>query len=151
VKQEKERVQSRRCKRNSGQRKNELIRIKDSVRRDLQFIKGIIGLNTAVPDGDVVESLISMFKQKKIGQLNSGKGFSMPIEADSVIDFLTNKETEQALKDYEYVLQEKQSSLDNYVEYLDTACELVKLEKKQVIQIVENKQKQQRLKQDVVV
>ncbi len=141
-------LKSRRCKRNSGQRKNELIRIKESVRRDLQFIRGIIGLNISVPDGDVVESLISMFKQKKIGQLNTGKGFNAPIEVDSVTDFLTNKETEETIKSYEYVLQEKQTSLDNYIQYLNTACELGKLDKKQVIEIV---QKKRRLKQDVVV
>ena len=57
---------SRRCKRNSGQGKYDIIRITESTRHDLQFIKGIVGLTSNVPDGDVVETLVKMFKQKKI-------------------------------------------------------------------------------------
>ena len=47
-------------------------------------------------------------------------------------------ETEKTIKDYEYLLNEKQSTLDNYVHYLDTACELAKVDKVQVIEIVQN-------------
>ena len=36
---------------------------------------------------------------------------------------------------------EKQSTLDNYVQYLDTACELAKIEKVQVIEMVRNKKR----------
>jgi hypothetical protein len=42
---------SRRCKRGSGQGKYDIIRIKGSVRSDLQFIKGIVGIANNVPDG----------------------------------------------------------------------------------------------------
>jgi hypothetical protein len=40
-----------------------------------------------------------------------------------------------------YLLNEKQSTLDNYVQYLDTVCELAKLDKVQVIEIVQNNKK----------
>ena len=39
------------------------------------------------------------------------------------------------------MLNEKQSTLDNYVQYLDTACELAKIDKVQVIEIVQNNKK----------
>jgi hypothetical protein len=35
----------------------------------------------------------------------------------------------------------KQSTLDNYVKYLDTACQIAKIDKVQVIEIVRNKNK----------
>ena len=43
---------------------------------------------------------------------------------------------EKTIKDYEYLLNEKQSTFDNYVQYLDTACELAKIDKLKVIEIV---------------
>ena len=55
--------------------------------------------------------------------------------------FFKGKETEKTIKDYEYLLNEKQSTLDNYVQYLDTACELAKIEKVQIIEIVKNNKK----------
>jgi hypothetical protein len=39
---------------------------------------------------------------------------------------------------YEYLLNEKQSTLDISVPYLDTACELAKIDKVKVIEIVKN-------------
>jgi hypothetical protein len=39
------------------------------------------------------------------------------------------------------LLNEKQSTLDNYVQYLDTACELAKIDKVQIIEIVQNNKK----------
>jgi hypothetical protein len=42
--------------------------------------------------------------------------------------FFKDKKTEKTIKDYKYPLNEKQSTLDNYVQYLDTACELTKIE-----------------------
>jgi hypothetical protein len=42
---------SRRCKRNSGQGKYEVIRINENVRYDLQLIKGFVGIASNVPDG----------------------------------------------------------------------------------------------------
>ncbi|HEU4482777.1 MAG TPA: hypothetical protein VFR65_06955 [Nitrososphaeraceae archaeon] len=44
-------------------------------------------------------------------------------------------------KDKKYFLNEKQSTLDNYIKYLDTACELAQVDKVQVIEIVRNKNK----------
>ena len=49
--------------------KQEVIRISGNVRHNLQFIKGFVGIASNVPDGEVIEVLIKMFKQKKIGQL----------------------------------------------------------------------------------
>ena len=56
-----------------------------------------------------------------------------------MVTFFNDKETEKVIKDYEYLLNKKQSTLDNYVQYLYTACELAKIDKVQVIEIVHNK------------
>ena len=53
-----------------------------------------------------------------------------------MVTFFNDKETEKVIKDYEYLLNKKQSTLDNY---LYTACELAKIDKVQVIEIVHNK------------
>jgi hypothetical protein len=131
----------RNFKRGSGEAKINVIRIKDSVRSDLQFIKGVIGINPGSSEGDVIENLIKMFKQKKIGQLSLGKDIRIPLESEDMVTFFKDKETEKTIKDYEYLLNEKQSTLDNYVQYLDTACELAKVDKVRVIEIVQNNRK----------
>jgi hypothetical protein len=71
---------SRRCKRNSGLGKYDIIRITSNTRHDLQFIKGIVGINSNLPDGDVVETLVKMFKQKKIGQLVEDTNYKVPLD-----------------------------------------------------------------------
>jgi hypothetical protein len=128
---------SRRCKRNSGLGKYDIIRITDTVRHDLQFIKGIVGIASNVPDGDVVETLARMFKQKKIGQLVDGKNYKVPLDND-LVTFFNDKDAQCTIKEYEYLLNEKQCTLDNYIKYLDTACELAKVDKVQVIEMVKN-------------
>ena len=55
--------------------KQEVIRISGNVRHNLQFIKGFVGIASNVTDREVIEVLINMFKQKKIGQLLDGKYF----------------------------------------------------------------------------
>jgi hypothetical protein len=40
-----------------------------------------------------------------------------------------------------YLLNDKQSTLDNYVQYLDTVCELAKIDIVQVSEIVQNNKK----------
>ena len=47
------------------------------------------------------------------------------------------------IKEYQYLLDDKQRSLDNYIKYLDTACEIAKIDKIQVIEMVKNKGKNQ--------
>lgn len=131
----------RKCKRGSGEAKTNVIRIKDSVRSDLRFIKVVIGIHPGSSEGDVIENLIKMFKQKKIGQLSSGKDIRIPLDSEDMVTYCKDKETEKTIKDYEYLLNEKQSTLDNYVQYLDTACELAKIDKVQVIEIVQNNKK----------
>ena len=79
-----------------------------------------------------------MFKQKKIGQLVDGKDYKIPLDSD-LVTFFNNNEAQKTIKEYQYLLNEKQSTLDNYVKYLDTACELKKVDKIQVIEIVKNK------------
>jgi hypothetical protein len=91
-----------------------------------------------VPDGDVVETLVKMFKQKKIGQLIEGKNYRFPLDSD-LVTFFNDKDAQKTIKEYEYLLNEKQLTLDNYIKYLDTACELSKVDKVQVIEIVINK------------
>jgi hypothetical protein len=45
--------------------KTNVIRIKDRIRSDFQFIKGVIGINLGSTEDDVIENLIKMFKQKR--------------------------------------------------------------------------------------
>ncbi|HSL13323.1 MAG TPA: hypothetical protein VK882_03620, partial [Nitrososphaeraceae archaeon] len=66
---------------------------------DLQFIKGVIGINSASSEGDVVENLIKMFKQKKIGQLSLGKDIRIPLDSEDMVTFFKDKETEKTIKD----------------------------------------------------
>jgi hypothetical protein len=56
-----------------------------------------------------------------------------------LVTFFNDKDAQKTIKEYEYLLNEKQSTLDNYIIYLDTACELAKIDKVQVIEIVRNK------------
>ena len=62
----------------------------------------------------------------------------IPLDSEDMITFFKNKETEKTIQDYEYLLNEKQSTLDNYVQYIDTACELSKIDKVKIIEIVQN-------------
>ena len=94
----------RKCKRGSGEAKTNVIWIKDSVRSDLQFIKGVIGIHPGSSEGDVIENLIKMFKQKKIGQLSSGKDIRISLDSKDMVTFFKDKETEKTIKDYEYLL-----------------------------------------------
>ena len=116
----------RKCRRGSGEAKEAGIRIKKTIKNDLNFIKGIVGIHPLSSEGDVVEILIKMFKQKKIGQLVDGKNYKVPLDTD-LVTFFNDKDAQRTIKEYEYLLNEKQSTLDNYVKYLDTACELAKL------------------------
>ena len=77
----------RKCRRGSGEAKEAGIRIKNSVKSDLQFIRGIIGINPGSSEGDIVEALVRMFKQKKIGQLVDGKNYRVPLDSDLVTFF----------------------------------------------------------------
>ena|SRR5215211_5098996 len=74
------------CRRGSRDAKEAGIRIKNSVKSDLQFIKGIVGIHPYSSEGDVVETLVKMFKQKKIGQLvdGVGKNYKIPLDSDLV-------------------------------------------------------------------
>ena len=81
-----------------------------------------------------------MFKQKKIGQLIDGKNYKIPLDSD-LVTFFNDKDAEKTIKEYEYLLNEKQSTLDNYIKYLEIACELAKVDKIQVIEIVRNKKR----------
>ena len=58
-------IRIRKCKRGSGEAKTNVIRIKDSVRSNLQFLKGVIGINYGSSEGDVIENLIKMLSKKR--------------------------------------------------------------------------------------
>ena len=64
---------------------------------------------------------------------SSGKDIRIPLDSEDMVTFFKDKETEKTIKDYEYLLNEKQSTLDNYVQYLDTVCELTKIEKSRLL------------------
>ena len=146
-----QRVGGRKCKRNSGNHKDVVIRIRSADKRELQFLKGILPrMNSMTPDGEVLQYLLQMFKDKKIGQLSSGKDFKSPLEVDSLATFYTDKEAAETIKGYEYLLQDKQQTLDNYIQYLNTACELGQLNKNHVIEIVQRNKRVSQTK-DVVV
>jgi hypothetical protein len=42
----------------------------------------------------------------------------------------------KTIKEYQYLLNEKQLTLNNNIKYLDTACEFAKVDKIHVIEIV---------------
>ncbi len=88
-----------------------------------------------------------MFKQKKIGQLIEGKNYRIPLDSD-LNTFFNDKDAQKTIKEYEFLLKEKQSTLDNYIKYLDTACELAKVDKVQVIEIVKNNSRNNRNKKN---
>jgi hypothetical protein len=57
------------------------------------------------------------------------------------LTFFNDNDAQKSIKEYEYLLNGKQSTLDNYIEYLDIACALGKVDKVQVIEIVRNKKR----------
>lgn len=57
------------------------------------------------------------------------------------ITFFNDRDYQNTIKEYEYLLKKKQSTLDNFVKYLDTACQIAMIDKVQVIEIVRNKNK----------
>ena len=69
-----------------------------------------------------------MFKQKKIGQLIDGKNYKIPLDSNLVTFFNDKDALNCTIKEYEYLLNEKQSTLDNYIKDGNTACELGKIE-----------------------
>ena len=79
--------------------KQEVIRTSGSVRHDLQFIKGFVSIASNVPDSEVNEVLINMFKQKKIGQLSDGKYLNAPLESDIVVKFFAEKDVQKTIKE----------------------------------------------------
>jgi hypothetical protein len=63
------------------------------------------------------------------------------LDSEDMVTFFKDKETKKTIKDYEYLLNEKQWTLDNYVQYLDTPFELAKIDKVKVIELVQNNKK----------
>ena len=59
--------------------------------------------------------MIKMFKRKKRGQLSLGQDIRIQLDSDDMVTFFKDKETEKTIKDYEYLLNEKQFTLDGYV------------------------------------
>ncbi len=72
---------------------------------------------------------------KRIGRLSIGQDIRIPLDSEDKVTFFKGKETEKTIKDYEYLLNEKQSTLDGYVQYLDTDCELPKIEKVRLLKL----------------
>lgn len=63
-----------------------------------------------------------------------------PLDSDLVI-FFNDKDYQNMIKEYEYLLNEKLSILDNYVKYLDTTCQLAKIDKIQIIEMIKKSNK----------
>lgn len=71
------------------------------------FIKAIIGINPKSSEDVVVEALVKIFKQKKIGQLiEVGKNYKIPLDSD-LVTYHSNSKIQQSIKEYEYLLNEK--------------------------------------------
>ena len=58
----------------------------------------MIGINPGSSEGDVIESLIKMFKQKKIWQLSLGKDILIPLDTEDMVTFFKDKETENTIR-----------------------------------------------------
>ena len=54
----------------------------------------VIGIHPGSSEGDVIENLIKMFKQKKIGQLSSGKDLSIQLNTEDMVTLFKDKEKE---------------------------------------------------------
>ena len=52
--------------------------------------------------------------------------------------FPVTRMLKKTIKEYQYLLNEKQLTLNNNIKYLDTACEFAKVDKIHVIEIVRN-------------
>lgn len=96
--------------------KQEVIRISGNVRHNLQFIKGFVVIASNVTDSEIIEVLINMFKQKKICQFLYCKHLKTPLESDIVVTFFAEKDAQKTTKEYEYLLNEKQSRFDHFNE-----------------------------------
>jgi len=48
---------------------------------------------------------------------------------NDLVTFFHDKDAQKTIKEYEYLLNEKQSTLNNYIKYLATAGELAKVDK----------------------
>jgi len=51
----------------------------------------VIGINLGSSEGDVIENLIRIFMQKKIGQISSGKDIRLPLDTEDMVTFLKIK------------------------------------------------------------
>ena len=91
--------------------------------------------HTAFSRGDIV-IFDKMFKQKKIDQLINGKNYKIPLDGE-LVTFLNDKNAQKTSKEYEYLLNEKQSTLDHSIKDLDTDSELAKRDKVKIIEIVQ--------------
>ena len=83
----------------------------------MYYLEGMITINLSIQNksdiselifflkyqGDVVETLIKMFKQKKIGQLIDGKNYKIPLDSD-LVTFSYDKDAQKTIKEYEYLL-----------------------------------------------
>jgi hypothetical protein len=56
-----------------------------------------------------------------------------------LVTFFSDKDAQKTIKEYEYLLNKKQLTLDNDIKYLDTACKFAKVDKVHVIEIVRKK------------
>jgi hypothetical protein len=81
-----------------------------------------------------------MFKPKKRGQLSPGKDIKIQLNSKGMVILLKIRYRKNQKRLW-ILFNEKQFTIDNYVQYLDTACELAKRDKVKVIEIVQNKKK----------
>ena len=73
----------------------------------MQLIKGIIGINPRSSEAEIVEALVKMFKQKKIGQLVEDKNYKVPLDSD-LVTFFNNSDVQKMIKEYEYLARNNQ-------------------------------------------
>ena len=81
-----------------------------------------------------------MFKQKKIGQLSLGNDISTPLNSEYLITFFKDRDKKK-IKEYGYLLNENNQHLIIMFNICILLCDLAKLNRVQVIEIVQNNKK----------
>jgi hypothetical protein len=96
---------NRKCKRGSGEAKINVIRIKYSVRSDLQFIECYRNSSRFIRGRCDWESHKDV-QAKKIGQLSSGKDLSIQLNTEDMVTLFKDKEKENNKRLWIFVQRE---------------------------------------------
>lgn len=117
-------------KNNVGLAKEEHIRIHETVRRDLNFIKGILGMNSTHNEGDVVAKLVEMYKSDEIGK--SPFLVTSPQRASAI----KIRAIQTTLDEYKSLYEDSSKTNQTLVKAINHLCEKHNEKYGEIIQVV---------------